>query len=94
MTKSNHTNLPSWRAMHADTDPWAENLQLEFFRQAPAWRKLEMAGELTKGMLFLAESGLKSRHPRSSQAEIRRRLADTLLGSELAARVYGPLYDA
>jgi hypothetical protein len=80
--------------MHADTAIWAENLQLKFFREAPAWRKLEMAGELTKGMVLLTESGLKSRHPQASPQELRRLLADVLLGQELAARVYGQLDDA
>lgn len=77
--------------MHADTAPWAEAIQMQFFREAPAWRKLEMAGELNRGMLLLAESGLYGRYPQASPAEIRRRLADMLLGAELAAQVYGPL---
>lgn len=88
--KDSHRPLASWRAMHADTDAWAEEIQFKFFREAPAWRKLEIAGDLTKGMLQLAESGLRGRHPQASPAEIRRLLADMLLGSELATKVYGP----
>ena len=91
VTKGANQPLPSWRALHADTDAWAEEIQFKFFREAPAWRKLEIAGDLTKGMLQLAESGLRSRHPQASPAEIRRRLADMLLGPELAAKVYGPI---
>ena len=86
-------SLPSWRAMHADTASWADDLQLEFFREAPAWRKLEMAGQLTRGMRQLAESGLRSRYPQLSSAEMKRRLADILLGPELAARAYGQSED-
>ena len=86
--------LPGWRTMHADTDTWAEEIQLKFFREAPPWRKLEMAGQLTQGMMTLAESGLKSRHPQASPLELRRRLADMLLGPELANRVYGELKEA
>lgn len=77
--------------MHADTDTWAEEIQLKFYREAPAWRKLEMAGDLTRGALVLAESGIKSRYPSSSPLQLRRRLADILLGPELANRVYGKL---
>jgi hypothetical protein len=87
-------SLPSWRAMHADTSAWAEEIQFKFFRDAPPWRKLEMAAKLTKGMLLLSESGIKSRYPQDSTSEIRRRLADVLLGPELAGRVYGRLEEA
>ncbi len=76
--------------MNADTALWAEEIQLRYFREAPAWRKLEMAGGLTRAMLGLAENGLQGRHPQDSAAEIRRRLADMVLGPELAAKVYGP----
>jgi len=77
--------------MHADTAEWAERIQLQHFRDAEPSRKLEMAADLTSTVLSLAETGLRNRHPQSSPAEIRRRLADMLLGPELAVRVYGPL---
>lgn len=81
----------SWRALHADTDAWAEEIQFKFFREAPPWRKLEMAADLNNGMLLLAESGLRERHPGASPEEIRRLLADMLLGPELAAKAYGSI---
>lgn len=81
----------SWRALHADTGAWAEEIQFKFFREAPPWRKLEMAVDLNNGMLLFAESGLRDRHPGASPEEIRRLLADMLLGPELAAKVYGPI---
>jgi hypothetical protein len=43
--------------------------------------------------VLLTESGLESQHPGASPSEIRRRLADLLLGSELAVLVYGSLDD-
>jgi hypothetical protein len=82
---------PTWRELQADTAPWAEQLQFKFFREAPAWRKLEIAGDLTRGAILLTVAELERRFPQASPAEIRRRLADKLLGPELAARVYGPL---
>lgn len=39
----------------------------------------------------LALSGLRARHPEATPQELRRRLADLLLGPDLAAQVYGPL---
>lgn len=74
-----------------DTRPETEEVQIELFRQAPAWRKLEMVGQLNQMLRTLALSGLRQRYPQATPGELRRRLADLLLGSELAAQVYGPL---
>ncbi len=77
--------------MHADTDPAVEQIVFKFCREAPAWRKLKMAGELTEAMLLLSKSGLRNRYPKASPEQIRRLLADQILGPELAVKVYGPL---
>jgi len=34
-------------------------------------------------------TGLRSQYPQASEAELRRKLADILLGKELAQKVYG-----
>jgi len=77
--------------LSADTRPKAEEVQIELFRQAPPWRKLEMLGQLNQMVRTLALSGLRQRYPQATPEELRRRLADLLLGPELAAQVYGPL---
>ncbi len=41
-------------------------------------------------MKQLALSGLRQRNPQTSEAELCRRLADLLLGPELAGLAYGP----
>ncbi len=82
-------SLPSWRAMHADTSSSVERLQIQMFRNAPAWRKLQMAGELRETMLLFLRSGLEERHPNSTEAQIKRLMADHLLGAELASKMYG-----
>jgi hypothetical protein len=74
-----------------DTRPEAERVQIELLRQAPPWRKLHMVGQMNQTVRTLALSGLRQRHPQATLEELRRRLADLLLGPELAARVYGPL---
>ncbi len=77
--------------LFADTSTEAEEVLLDLLRRAPAWRKLEMVGHMNDTVRTLALSGLRARYPDASPSELRRRLADILLGPELAAQVYGPL---
>ncbi|MBX3077558.1 hypothetical protein KF707_21825 [Candidatus Obscuribacterales bacterium] len=81
---------PSWRSMNADTSPSVEKIQFKFFRQAPAWRKLEIAGEMREAMLLFVRSDLESRYPQASADEIWRLMADRIVGPELAQKAYGP----
>jgi len=74
-----------------DTHPRMEALQIELLRNAPAWRKLEMVGEMNATVRLLALSRLKSRFPNDSPEKLHRQLADLLLGEELASKVYGSL---
>jgi len=73
-----------------DTDPDLERWQIEQLRQMPVWRKLELMTAMSESVKLLALAGLRQRHPAATPAELRRRLADLLLGPELAARAYGP----
>ena len=77
--------------LYTDTRPEAERVQIELLRRAPAWRKLQMVDQLNQAARMLALSGLRQRYPHATPDELRRRLADLVLGAELAARVYGPL---
>ena len=74
-----------------DTRPEAERVQIDLLRQAPAWHKLHIVGQMNQAVRILALSGLRQRYPQATPEELRRRLADLWLGPELAARVYGPL---
>lgn len=74
-----------------DTDPEAEKVQLEIFRNMPMSRKAELIGEAIETSRALTLAGLKSRHPEAGPEELRRRLYGLELGEELATRVYGPL---
>lgn len=80
----------SWIEL-SDTRPEAERVQIELLRRAPMWRKLELVGEMNQAVRTLALSGLRRRYPEATSDELRRLLADLLLGPALAARVYGPL---
>ena len=78
-------------ALSLDTHPEIERRQIEWLRQMPSWRKMVLVGEMNRTVRTLALAGLRQRHPDESPAQRRRRLADLLLGPEVAARVYGPL---
>ena len=77
--------------MLSDTHPQIEALQLQLLRQAPPWKKADMLGQMYQTMKQLAYQGLRQRYPDAGEAELRRRLADLLLGPELAKQVYGSL---
>ena len=85
------SRLPTWREMNRDTTPEAEAVLLGLWRQTPGWRKWELMEQLNRTARALALAGLRRRHPDAGPEELRRRLADLLLGPELAARAYGPL---
>jgi hypothetical protein len=76
-----------------DTPPSIEQIQIEGLRRMPAWRKLALVGDMNETVRALALAGLRQRHPNDTPAQRRRRLADLMLGPELAARVYGPLQE-
>ena len=73
-----------------DAPPEIEQFQIEHLRQMPPWRKMELVGQMYRTLITLALAGLRERHPDDTPDQRRRRLADLVLGPELAARVYGP----
>ena len=74
-----------------DTHPEIERLQIEGLRRMPTWRKMALVGDMNEAVRALALAGLRQRYPDDTPAQRRRRLADLVLGPELAARVYGPM---
>ena len=75
----------------SDTTQQIEDFQIQLLRDLPAWRKLKMLSELNASAHAMAMAGLRRRHPRAQEPELRRRLADLLLGADLAGQVYGDL---
>jgi hypothetical protein len=78
-------------ALFSDTHPAAEAVLIRLLRNAPPWRKLEMVDQLNQSVKLLALTGLRQRFPQDDEKRLRRRLADLLLGEELAIRAYGPV---
>jgi hypothetical protein len=56
----------------------------------PPWRKMVLMAEMGETLRALALAGLRQRHPDDTPAQRRRRLAELLLGPELARRACGP----
>ena len=81
-------------ALFSDTSPEMEALQIQLWRQASPTRKMQMLAQLNDAARRLALAGLRSQYPHISETELHRRLADLLLGKELARKVYGELSDA
>lgn len=76
-------------ALYSDTHPKMEALQIQLWRQASPTRKMNMLAQLNASARMLAMTGLRQRFPQASEAELRRKLADLLLGEELARKAYG-----
>jgi hypothetical protein len=74
-----------------DIPPETERVLFALLREMPPWHKLEMVAQLNQTVRELALAGLRTRYPNASPEELRRRLADIVLGPKLAEKVYGPL---
>ncbi len=73
----------------SDTTAEADALLLQLLRQTPIRRKWELMSQLNDMTRSLALGDLKRRDPHATADELRRLLADRLLGAELAETVYG-----
>lgn len=76
-------------ALYPDTHPKMEALQIQLWRQASPTKKMHMLAQLNASARTLALTGLRAQYPQVTEAELRRKLADLLLGEELARKVYG-----
>ena len=59
--------------------------------RGPPWRKLYMVGQMYRTVRNLAARGVRQRYPNARPGELRRHLANLLMGEELASRVFGTL---
>ena len=74
--------------LSSDTHPKMEALQIEFIRRMPAWKKFAIVEGLNETVKTLAMSGLKQRHPNATSQQLQRMLAELMLGTDLASKVY------
>ncbi|MCB9418677.1 MAG: hypothetical protein H6667_02655 [Ardenticatenaceae bacterium] len=76
-------------ALYTDTHPKMEALQIQLWRQASPTQKMNMLAQLNASAHLLALTGLRTQYPQATEEELRRKLADLLLGEELARKVFG-----
>lgn len=75
-------------ALYSDTDPKIEQIQIELIRRMPSWKKFALVDDLNETVKAFAVSGIKQRRPDATPEQVRRLLADLMLGGELARKVY------
>ena len=78
------------RTQSPDTSPEVERVLIRLLRRAPEWRRLQLTDRMSATVRGLCLAGVRTRHPKASEAEVRRRFADIHLGPDLAAKVFGP----
>jgi hypothetical protein len=76
-------------ALFPDTHPKVEAIQIEIIRRMPAWKKIAMVDSLNETVKTLAVSGIRKCHPDATPQQIRRMLAELMLGADMAQKVYG-----
>lgn len=75
--------------LYSDTHPEIEALQIQLWRQASPTEKMNMLAQLNASVRLLALTGLRTKYPNATEKELKRALADLVLGAELARKVYG-----
>ncbi len=75
--------------LYRDTHPKIEALQIDLIRDMPPWKKLAIVDSLNETVRTLAISGIRQRHPQATPDQVRRMLAEMVLGVEIANKVYG-----
>ena len=73
---------------YSDTHPKMEQMQIEFIRSMPSWKKFAIVDGLNETVKTLAIAGIKERNPDATPIQIHRMLAELMLGAELARKVY------
>ena len=72
----------------SDTHEKIEQMQIEIIRRMPSWRKFVLVDDLNETVKAFAMSGIRQSHPEASAEQVQRLLAERMLGSELAHKVY------
>jgi len=71
-----------------DTTPEIEKRQVEAWRRMRPAEKLALVLQMSANVRQLALAGVRRRHPDASTHELQLRLAQVILGDELARAVY------
>ncbi len=63
-------------------------MQFARYGTAAPWEKMAMLNRLNRAVRQLALAGLRQRFPDATESDLRRHMADLLLGPELARRLF------
>lgn len=80
----------TWFAAMNDTTPEAMEAQMNALRAMTPSRRLALAVGWSQNIRGLISQRLKAEHPELPPEDLRRMLAERLMGRELAIRAYGP----
>jgi hypothetical protein len=83
--------IHSMGRLFADTTQAIEDELISRLSQVPPWRKLEMVAQLNAAVREMSMAGLRRRYPDDSPEQLHRRLAEVLLGPELAHSIHNYL---
>jgi hypothetical protein len=83
------------KTLSLDTTPEMQRLHFELMRAVPAWKRLNLALELTQSCRQMVLADLRHRFPNADEKEIRRRFISRVLPRDDVIRAYGfdPLVD-
>ena len=73
----------------SDTTPEAERVLIELARAMPDARKIDQVFEMIEMVRRFGMIGLRSRHPRASEDELKKRMAAIVFDRETVIEVYG-----
>ena len=73
-----------------DTTPAARAVLTALYRKAGPEKCLWMALQMSEECREITLSGIRSRRPGATEAQVAREFARIYLGAELATRVFGP----
>jgi hypothetical protein len=78
-----------YRPQSTDTDPRIDRMLFDAYRRMPAWRKAELISAAARAGEGFLIAGLRMRHPRATEPELRLRSAGLRLSRSAMIRLFG-----
>ena len=78
-----------YRPQSLDTSADVDRYLFDRLRALPPWRKAEMLTASTKAAFELGMAGLRLRHPRAAEDELRKRYAALVHGRDVSIALFG-----
>jgi hypothetical protein len=85
-----HISRVNSPVLSLDTSPDIAERQMARWRTMTPAEKLDLVRGLNLFVLELEQAGIRQRHPGITEGQVFRLVAESRLGAELAAKIYGP----